>query len=176
MRHLMHGRKLGRKTAHRKAMLANLAMALIDRERVVTTVPKAKEVRGVIERLITYAKQGSLHAMRLAARTVWERDLLTKLFKEIAPRFEDRQGGYVRILRTGIRKGDDASMCFIEFVVRPKSEPAATTADEGAEQKTAKRGDGKAAEAQRKPAKKAPPKASAGKDEDKGKKVPKKAK
>jgi large subunit ribosomal protein L17 len=201
MRHLIHGRKLGRKTQHRKAMLANLAMSIIDKERVTTTVQKAKEVRAVVERLITYAKKGSLHAIRLAARTVNDKVVLTKLFEEIAPRFKERQGGYVRIIRTTVRKGDNAQLCIIEFVVRPLAVEPIETKTEGKNaskaggrastgsgekaDRAAKRAEPKAADGgdneQKKPAKNTPPKRHADrveekKDTDKGRKTPKKSK
>jgi large subunit ribosomal protein L17 len=198
MRHLIHGRKLGRKTQHRKAMLANLAMSIIDHERVTTTVQKAKEVRAVVERLITYAKQGTLHAIRLAARTVNDKVLLTKLFEEIAPRFKERQGGYVRIIRTAVRKGDNAQLCIIEFVVRPSAVESLEVKTEGRNagkagghgqggkaDRAAKRAEPKAAgggdKEQSKPAKNAPAKRHADrveekKDTDKGRKTPKKSK
>jgi large subunit ribosomal protein L17 len=116
MRHRVSGRKLGRKAPHRKMMLANLATSIIVHERVTTTVQKAKEVRCVVERLITYGKKGDLHAIRMAARIVRDKTALKKLFDEIAPMFKERVGGYTRILKTGIRKGDNADMSFIELV------------------------------------------------------------
>jgi large subunit ribosomal protein L17 len=97
-------------------MLANLAMSIIDKERVTTTLPRAKEVRGVIERLITIAKRNNLHSIRVAAKTVRDKTLLKKLFDVITPRFKDRNGGYVRVIKTGDRKGDNAPLCMIEFV------------------------------------------------------------
>jgi large subunit ribosomal protein L17 len=116
MRHLDRGRKLNRTASHRRAMLSNMAVALLDRERIETTLPKAKEVRGVVERLITYAKLGSLHARRLAAERVNDGTVLQKLFSVIGPHFKDRCGGYVRILKTGERKGDNALMAIVELV------------------------------------------------------------
>ncbi len=118
MRHLKHGRKLGRTASHRKAMLSNLAVSVLDKERVHTTVEKAKEVRSVVERLITYGKRGTLSAIRLAERTVKDKDVLKKLFSDIAPGYAQREGGYVRIIKTGERKGDCASMCLLELVGR----------------------------------------------------------
>ncbi len=97
-------------------MFSNLAVAILDKERVETTLPKAKEVRGVIERLISYAKQGDLHARRLAARRVNDKAVLRKLFSEIGPHFKDRNGGYVRIIKTNERKGDNTLMAIVELV------------------------------------------------------------
>jgi large subunit ribosomal protein L17 len=97
-------------------MLSNLAVSILDKERVETTLPKAKEVRSVVERLITYAKQGDLHARRLAARRVNDKAVLRKLFSDIAPVYKDRVGGYVRIIKTRQRKGDNALMAIVELV------------------------------------------------------------
>ena len=116
MRHLKHGRKLGRTTAHRKALLRNLATALLEHERIVTTEPKAKELRRVADKLVTLGKRGSLHARRQALQTVQSTTVVQKLFNEIAPRFAERQGGYTRILRLGYRPGDAAAMVVIELV------------------------------------------------------------
>ena len=116
MRHLKHGRKLGRTTAHRKALLRNLATALLEHERIITTEPKAKELRRVADKLVTLGKRGSLHARRQALQTVQSTTVVQKLFNEIAPRFSERQGGYTRILRLGYRPGDAAAMAVIELV------------------------------------------------------------
>ncbi|MGA3051419.1 MAG: 50S ribosomal protein L17 [Chitinispirillaceae bacterium] len=116
MRHLSTGRKLNRTASHRRAMLSNLAVSILDKERVETTLPKAKEVRGVVERLITYAKKGDLAARRLAARRVNDTTVLRKLFAEIGPAFKDRNGGYTRIVKTRERKGDNALMAIVELV------------------------------------------------------------
>ena len=118
MRHLVSGRKLNRTASHRRAMLSNLAVSILDKERVTTTVAKAKEVRGVVERLITYGKKGGLHAIRLAARRVNDPRVLKKLFEDIAPGYKERNGGYTRILKTEDRKGDCAPMSIIELVGR----------------------------------------------------------
>lgn len=118
MRHLKSGRKLSRTASHRKAMLANLTTSILDKERVSTTVAKAKEVRSVVERQITYAKEGSLHSVRLASKTVSDKTVLKKLFDEIGPGFKSREGGYVRIVKTVDRDGDNAPMCIIELVGR----------------------------------------------------------
>jgi large subunit ribosomal protein L17 len=116
MRHLKQGRKLGRTTAHRKALLRNLATALLEHERITTTEPKAKELRRVADRLVTLGKRGNLHARRQALQVVQSNAVVQKLFNEIAPRFAERQGGYTRILRLGYRPGDAAAMAVIELV------------------------------------------------------------
>jgi large subunit ribosomal protein L17 len=99
-------------------MLANLATSILDKERIRTTLVKAKEVRGVVERLVTYGKRGGLHGVRLAARVVRSKDVLKKLVDDIAPGYKEREGGYVRIVRTGERPGDNAAMCIVELVGR----------------------------------------------------------
>jgi large subunit ribosomal protein L17 len=125
MRHRVSHRKLGRVTEHRIAMLRNQAEALIRHERIETTIPKAKELRPFVERLITIAKRGiaggeangkSLHARRLVLRDIQDREVVGKLFDTIAPRFEARPGGYTRILRIGFRRGDSAEVAQIELV------------------------------------------------------------
>jgi large subunit ribosomal protein L17 len=116
MRHLKQGRKLGRTTAHRKALLRNLATALLEHERIITTEPKAKELRRVADKLVTLGKRGNLHARRQALQVVHSNAVVQKLFNEIAPRFAGRQGGYTRILRLGYRPGDAAAMAVIELV------------------------------------------------------------
>ena len=116
MRHLKQGRKLGRTTAHRKALLRNLATALLEHERIITTEPKAKELRRVADKLVTLGKRGNLHARRQALQVVQSNAVVQKLFNEIAPRFVGRQGGYTRILRLGYRPGDAAAMAVIELV------------------------------------------------------------
>ena len=125
MRHRVGQRKLGRVTEHRIAMLRNQAEALIRHERIETTVPKAKELRPFVERIITIAKRGlaggeangkALHARRLVLRDIQNREIVSKLFDTIAPRFEGRPGGYTRILRIGFRRGDSAEVAQIELV------------------------------------------------------------
>ena len=119
MRHRMSGRKLNRTSAHRKAMFGNMAAALIKHEQIRTTLPKAKELRSVVDRLITLGKRGDLHARRLAvARLHGDRKLADKLFSVLAPRYSDRPGGYTRVLRAGYRYGDNAPMAIIELVDR----------------------------------------------------------
>lgn len=122
MRHLVSGRKLNRTASHRRAMLSNLAVSILDKERVTTTLTKAKEVRGVVERLITYGKKGDLHAIRLAARRINNKTVLKKLFDDIAPSYKDREGGYTRIVKLDDRKGDNAPMSIIELVGRGGAE------------------------------------------------------
>ena len=118
MRHRVAHRKLGRTTPHRIALLRNLATALFERERIRTTLPKAKEVRPFAERLITLARREDdrLHARRLAARDIHDRDVVRKLFDSIGPRFATRPGGYTRIMRLGPRPGDGAEMAILELV------------------------------------------------------------
>jgi len=116
MRHLNQGRKLGRTSAHRKALLRNLATALLEHERITTTEPKAKELRRVADKLVTLGKRGDLHARRQALQVVRNTDIVRKLFNDIAPRFAERNGGYTRVLRLGYRPGDAAAMAVIELV------------------------------------------------------------
>ena len=116
MRHKLKGRKLNRTHSHRKAMFRNMVTSLLRHERIVTTVPKAKELRGVADRCITYAKKGTLHHRRLAARYIGDKEVLHTLFTEYADRFADRPGGYTRIMRLGWRKGDAAEMAVIELI------------------------------------------------------------
>ncbi len=116
MRHRIKGRKLNRTAAHRRAMLRNMATSLFRHGRIETTTAKAKELRPYAERLITLAKRGDLHARRLAARKIADREVLGTLFGDIGPRFSDRPGGYTRILKLGSRKGDAAEMSLIELV------------------------------------------------------------
>jgi large subunit ribosomal protein L17 len=116
MRHLKQGRKLGRTTAHRRALLRNLATALLEHERIVTTEPKAKELRRVADKLVTLGKRGDLHARRQALEVVRSNAVVRKLFNDIAPRFAERNGGYTRVLRLGYRPGDAAAMAVIELV------------------------------------------------------------
>ncbi len=124
MRHQKRKRNLGMSPSHRSSLLANLAASILDKERIVTTLAKAKEVRGVVERLITHGKHGGLHAMRTAAKTIHDKTLLHKLFTDIAPSFKDREGGYTRIVKMGERKGDNAMLCMIELVGRSTAEIA----------------------------------------------------
>jgi len=118
MRHRKSGRRLNRDSAHRKAMFANMASALIKHEQIKTTLPKAKELRPIVEKLVTLAKRGDLHARRLANARLQDRAMVTKLFEVIAERYKDRPGGYMRIVRANFRYGDCAPMAYIEFVDR----------------------------------------------------------
>lgn len=118
MRHGMKGRKLGRKSAHRKSMFINLAAALIKHEQISTTLPKAKDLRPIVEKLITLAKRGDLHARRQVLSMLKDSDITNKLFAAIAERYKTRQGGYLRVLKAGFRYGDNAPMAIIEFVDR----------------------------------------------------------
>jgi large subunit ribosomal protein L17 len=118
MRHGFRGRRFNRSVEHRKAMFANMCVALIKHEQIVTTLPKAKDLRPVIEKLVTLAKRGDLHARRQAMSKVRDDALVKKLFEVIGPRYKGRQGGYTRVLKAGFRYGDDAPLAVIEFVDR----------------------------------------------------------
>ncbi len=121
MRHGMNGRKLGRKSAHRKSMFSNLASALIKHEQISTTLPKAKDLRPIVEKLVTLGKRGDLHARRQVLSVLKDSDLTNKLFSALAERYKTRQGGYLRVLKAGFRYGDNAPMAIIEFVDRDVS-------------------------------------------------------
>jgi large subunit ribosomal protein L17 len=116
MRHNKSGRRLGRNSSHRKAMMRNMVTSLFDAERITTTDSRAKELRKLAERLITLGKRGDLHARRQAAEVIMDRKVVTKLFERIAPRFATRPGGYTRILKLGSRLGDNAPQSIIELV------------------------------------------------------------
>ena len=118
MRHRMSGRKLNRKSQHRKAMFSNMAAALIKHEQIKTTLPKAKELRSVVEKLITLGKRGSLHDRRRAFAVLRDDAMTAKLFETLGPRYQDRNGGYTRVLKAGFRYGDAAPMAVIELVDR----------------------------------------------------------
>src|ERR1700760_3786215 len=118
MRHGVAHRKLGRTTSHRTAMFANMAASLIKHEQIVTTLPKAKEMRPFVEKLVTLAKRGDLHARRIAISRVRDVEQVGKLFATLGPRYKERQGGYIRVLKAGYRHGDNAPMAVIEFVDR----------------------------------------------------------
>ena len=128
MRHGVAHRKLGRTSAHRTAMFANMAASLIKHEQIVTTLPKAKELRPFVEKLVTLAKRGDLHARRIAISRVRDRDQVGKLFETLGPRYKGRNGGYIRVLKAGFRYGDNAPVAVIEFVDR---DPAAKGLDSG---------------------------------------------
>lgn len=124
MRHGVAGRRFSRTSAHREAMMENMIISLLRHERIRTTVPKAKEARKLADRMISLGKKGSLHARRLASKTVHDKEVLSKLFDQLAPRFEARPGGYTRIIRIGRRLGDSAEMAFLELVDRPETAAA----------------------------------------------------
>ncbi len=122
MRHGMSGRKLNRTSQHRKAMFGNMANALIKHEQIKTTLPKAKELRPIVEKLITLGKRGDLHARRQALASLHnDKDMVAKLFDVLAERYKDRQGGYARVLKAGFRFGDNAPVAIIELVDRDES-------------------------------------------------------
>lgn len=118
MRHGNSNRKLNRTSAHRKAMFANMSASLIKHEQIVTTLPKAKELRPIVEKLITLGKRGDLHARRQAIAQMRDETQVQKLFATIGPRYKDRNGGYIRILKAGFRYGDNAALAVIELVDR----------------------------------------------------------
>lgn len=118
MRHGNKGRRFNRTVAHRKAMFANLSVALITHEQIVTTLQKAKDLRPVVEKLVTLGKRGDLHARRLAISQIRDVDAAKKLFEVIGPRYKARNGGYLRIMKAGFRHGDNAAVAVIEFVDR----------------------------------------------------------
>lgn len=128
MRHRKAHRKLGRTSSHRKAMLANMAVALIKHEQIVTTLPKAKELRPYVEKLVTLGKRGGLHARRQVYAKLPEQKWAAKVFDVLGPRYADRPGGYTRIMRAGFRYGDNAPLAVIEFVDR---DPEAKGQDSG---------------------------------------------
>lgn len=118
MRHRNSGRKLNRTASHRKALFMNMSQALIKHEQIITTLPKAKDLRPVVEKLITLGKKGGLANRRLAIARLQDQDLVSKVFGELTERYKDRDGGYVRVLKAGYRHGDNAPMAVIELVDR----------------------------------------------------------
>ncbi len=164
MKHRVVGRRLDRTTEHRTAMLRNMVTSLFRHERIVTTTPKAKELRRFAEKVITLAKRATPHARRLAHRHVRDVEVLNKLFGALADRFKARPGGYTRVVRVGRRAGDNAELAVIELLDRA---PAAEPEGEG---KGAKKGKGKEAEKAEKKAEKAPKAAKGEKAEKKPKK------
>ena len=124
MRHRVEGRKFGREMDARRLMMRNLVKSMIEHGQLKTTLPKAKEMRGYVERIITYGKNDTVHSRRLAYSVLGDRTLVEKVFDEIAPAFEGRNGGYTRVLKAGFRKGDNAPMAIIQFVeestIKPK--------------------------------------------------------
>jgi large subunit ribosomal protein L17 len=190
MRHGMVNRKLGRTSVHRLALFRNQLSSLVESERIVTTLPKAKELRPQIERLITLAKNDSVHARRQAARVIQNETLVSKLFDTLGPRFAERPGGYTRIIKLGPRRGDAAEMAILEFVgfQIAKEEPAAAAKKGGAKKKAAPAEETEDAAAteeaapKKKPAakkeapKKAAPKKKAAAEDEKPKRAPRKKK
>ncbi len=124
MRHRNSGRKLNRTSSHRKAMFKNMAASLVHHEVIKTTLPKAKELRRVVEPLITLSKTDTVAKRRLAFARIRDREAVGKLFNELGPRYKERPGGYLRILKCGYRSGDNAPMALVELVDRPVAEPA----------------------------------------------------
>ena len=121
MRHRQSGRKLNRTSSHRKSLFKNMAQALLKHEQIVTTLPKAKELKRVVEKLITLGKKGNLHSRRLAFNQIRDKDMVSKLFDNLAKRYLERKGGYTRVLKAGFRYGDTAPMAVIELVDRDEN-------------------------------------------------------
>ena len=163
MRHAVKGRKLGRTSSHREALFRNQLQSLVEKEKIVTTLPKAKELRPIVERVITRGKHGTIHDRRWVLRWVLKRDLVKKVFDEIAPRFTERPGGYLRIVKLGPRQGDGAEMAVLELVERE-----AAAAAEPAEEK---KGKAKKAQPKAKPKAEAKPKRETKKDKGPASKV-----
>jgi len=132
MRHRQSGRQLNRNSSHRKAMFRNMATSLFDHEIIKTTLPKAKELRRVVEPLITIAKEDSVSKRRLVFDRLRDRPMVTKLFNILGPRYKERPGGYLRILKCGFRTGDKAPMAIVELVDRPEGEIVEEPATEAA--------------------------------------------
>lgn len=172
MRHGMQGRHFSRSSSHRQAMFDNLATALLKHGRITTTLPKAKDLRRVVEPLITLAKKGDLAARRQAARTINESEVLKHLFDTLGPLMKDRKGGYTRILKIGFRKGDAAPMALIELTDQPE---AAAPAKKAAAKPAAKKETTKAAAPKAEAKKAAPKKAAAATTEKVAKPAAKKA-
>ena len=118
MRHGFKGRRFARSVSHRKSMFANLAVSLIEHEQIVTTLPKAKDLRPIVEKLVTLGKRGDLHARRQAVSQIRDLGMVKKLFEVLGPRYRERHGGYTRIIKAGFRYGDSAPVAVIEFVDR----------------------------------------------------------
>ncbi len=121
MRHRQSGRKLNRTSSHRKSLFKNMSQALLKHEQIVTTLPKAKELKRVVEKLITLGKKGNLHSRRLAFNQIRDKDMVSKLFDNLAKRYSDRKGGYTRVLKAGFRYGDSAPMALIELLDRDEN-------------------------------------------------------
>ena len=141
MRHNKSGRRLGRTTSHRVAMFRNMVTSFLNHERITTTDAKAKELRSIADKMITLGKRGDLHALRQAASYIREKSIVTKLFTTIGPRFADRPGGYTRIIKLGLRPGDNAQLSMIELVeaeFTPKAKKVVAPAKSQIVKKTAK--------------------------------------
>ncbi len=121
MRHGFKGRRFARSVSHRKSMFANLAVSLLEHEQILTTLPKAKDLRPIVEKLVTLGKRGDLHARRQVIAQIGNENVVKRLFETIAPRYASRNGGYLRIMKAGFRPGDNAAMAVIEFVDRDTS-------------------------------------------------------
>jgi large subunit ribosomal protein L17 len=137
MRHRMEGRQFGRNSSHRKALFRNLVTSLLEHGRIETTEAKAKEIRGIAEKMITLGKRGDLHAKRMALAYIQSRDVVAKLFDEIGPRSAERNGGYTRVIKTRVRLGDSAPMAVIELVDREVAAAAPKEKKAGAPQPAA---------------------------------------
>lgn len=137
MRHGNKGRKLNRTASHRKALFANMAASLIEHEQITTTLPKAKELRPIVDKLITLGKRGDLHARRQAISAIRSAELVRKLFDTLAPRYGERKGGYTRVMKAGFRFGDNAPMAVIELVDRDTSAKGSADLARVAEEETA---------------------------------------
>ena len=145
MRHMKEGRKLRRTASHRKALLRNMVSSLFEFEKIETTDAKAKELRKVADKMITWGKRGDLHARRLTLRVISDKKVVHKLFSDIAPRFRERNGGYTRIIKTGRRKGDNAPLSIIELMPQEeKKAPAGGGKKEGKKKSTKQKAQEKA--------------------------------
>ncbi len=131
MRHNKAGKRLGRNSSHRRAMMRNMVTSLLEHDRITTTDARAKELRKLADRMITLAKRGDLHARRQALQVVQDRKVVAKLFDRLAPRYQERPGGYTRIIKLGSRPGDNASLSIIELVEEEYSAQTTGTGDEG---------------------------------------------
>jgi large subunit ribosomal protein L17 len=171
MRHGMANRKLGRTSSHRKAMFRNQIASMIDRERIITTLVKAKEVKPLVEKMVTLGREDSVHARRQATKTIVDQGLVQKLFGTIGPRFADTPGGYTRIVKLGPRRGDGAEMAILEFTDYKLADAAPAPAAKAKSKKAAPAASEPAAddEPKKKPAaKKAAPKKAAASEEKAG--------
>ena len=138
MRHMKEGRKLRRTASHRKALLRNMVSSLFEFEKIETTDAKAKELRKVADKMITWGKRGDLHARRLTLRVISNKKVVQKLFSDIAPRFKERNGGYTRIIKTGRRKGDNAPLSIIELMPQEEKKVPASGGKKEGKKKSAK--------------------------------------